>query len=108
MANQYVRLLDARPLSANLTCDREKVLDLGAYRILVVDPRVQVTGQGNLILETSAVNEEGTWRTILTVALNAPAGMSEVVTFLRYVRWRTDNNVTGSPNVVVDIVAKQG
>jgi hypothetical protein len=34
--------------------------------------------------------------------------MSQVNAFLRFVRWRTDQNVTGSPVVIVDIVAKAG
>lgn len=84
------------------------MLDLGAYRVIVFDPRVLVTGQGSLILETSAVAEEGTWRTVLTIVLTATAAMSEVGSFLRYVRWRTDGSVSGNPVVVVDLVAKGG
>jgi hypothetical protein len=40
--------------------------------------------------------------------LGAAANMSQVNAFLRFVRWRTDQNVTGSPVVIVDIVAKAG
>lgn len=108
MASQYARLLDGRVLGPNQFCANDKVLDLGAYGRLEVDPRVLVTGGGNLILETAAVLEEGVWRTILTVPLGASANMSRINAFLRFVRWRTDQNVTGSPVVIVDIVAKAG
>ena len=69
MASQYARLLDGRVLGPNQFCANDMVLDLGAYGRLEVDPRVLVTGGGNLIIETAAVLEEGVWRTILTVPL---------------------------------------
>lgn len=108
MSSQYARLLEARPLGPSQVCANDKVLDLGAYGRLEIDPTVLVTRQGNLIVETASVNEEGAWRTILTVPLTATASLSQVVSFLRFVRWRTDNNVSGSPVVIVDLVAKAG
>ncbi len=108
MASQYNRLLDSRVLAPNLTASPQAVLDLGAYTQLELDPRVLVTGAGNLIVETASVNEEGAWRTIATIALNATSPIVQVLSFLRFVRWRTDGQVTGTPTVVVDVMAKGG
>jgi hypothetical protein len=108
MAGQYIRLMDTRVLGPNLICPREQVADLGAYTTLEIDPRVLVTGAGNLIVETASVNEEGAFRTIATIALTATSGIIQITSFLRYVRWRTDANVTGTPTVVLDVMAKGG
>jgi len=108
LASQYNRLLDSRVLGPNPSAPPQCVLDLGAYTQLEIDPRVLVTGAGNLIIETASVNEEGTWRTIATIALNATSPLVQVLSFLRFVRWRTDGQVTGTPTVVVDLVAKGG
>lgn len=106
MGSQSARLLDTRKLNPNDICPREQVLDLGAYRFLVIDPRILTTGQGNLFIETAAINDEQAWRIIATIPLTAVSNMIEIATFLRFVRWRTDNNVTGTPTVVVDVIAK--
>jgi hypothetical protein len=109
MSSQYVRLLDARVLAPSQVCPIDKVVDLGAYGKLEIDPRVMTVGNGgNLIVETSATNEDGSWRTIATIPLNAVANLLQVTSFLRFVRWRTDAAVAGSPVVIVDILAKEG
>ncbi len=108
MAGQYVRLLDTRSLAANLFAPPQSVLDLGAYRVIVVDCRFAVLGSaGNLIIETASVNEEGAWRTALTIPVNAAPALLEITLFGRYIRWRTDQNVAGGPVATVDLVAKE-
>lgn len=109
MPSQYVRLMDTRTLGPSQTCPRELVVDLGAFRAIVLDPRIlTVGGAGNLLIETASVNEEGAFRVVATIVLTATAAMSEIPVFLRYIRWRTDAGVTGNPVVVVDLVAKGG
>jgi hypothetical protein len=101
--------MDMRGLTASLTQPREQVLDLGAFRILVLDPRIITLGAGgNIIVETASVNEEGAFRTIAPIPLNAVSAMIEVTTFLRFVRWRTDALVAGNPVALIDVMAKDG
>ena len=109
MASQQFRLMDARTLGPNESSDSSTILYLGAYSVLVLDPRVLKTGSaGSVIIETSATKEPGTWRDVHTFPVNNAAAMTTVATFLRYVRWRTSSDVAGSPNVVIDGVAKGG
>lgn len=109
MSSQYVRLLDARALGPNQASPVDRVVDLGAYGRLEIDPRVMTVGSaGSLLIETSATGEDGSWRTIATIALTESANMVQVTSFLRYVRWTTSGSVAGAPVVIVDIVAKQG
>ena len=108
MAGQYVRILDTRALSSNLSCPDNNVVDLGAYRVVVVDCRLAALGTGgNLIIETSSVKEDGTWRTALSIPLNANPNLLEITLFARFIRWRTDGAVAGNPVATVDLVAKE-
>lgn len=108
MAGQYVRILDTRALTANLFCPDNNVVDLGAFRVVIIDCRLAVLGAGgNLIIETASVKEEGAWRTVVSIPLNAAPNLLEVTTFLRYIRWRTDGAVAGGPVATVDLVAKE-
>lgn len=109
MTNLYARLLDTRVLGPSQYCPPERVLDLGAYGILVLDPRIMTVGTaGNLLIETASLMEEGAWRVVATIPLNATSAIVAVTPFLRYVRWRTDAAVAGNPVVLVDLVAKNG
>ncbi len=106
MASQYVRLMDTRVVTPSAV--GTNVADLGAFETIVLDPRILVTGGGQLYIETSAVNEEGGWRIVHTIELNATSNLVTISNFLRYVRWRAHSNVTGTPTVLLDLVAKGG
>ncbi len=108
MAGQYARFLDARALAPNAVCPDNNVVDFGAFRVVIVDCRLVVLGTGgNLIIETASVKEEGAWRTVVQIPLNAAPLLLEVQTFARYLRWRTDGAVAGGPVATVDLVAKE-
>jgi hypothetical protein len=101
--------LDARVVSANERQPREQVIDLGGYRQVVIQARIMKPGSaGNLLIEDAAVNEEDAFgRAVATFSVVNGAPPAEVTAFLRFLRWRGDANVAGSPVMIVDIVAKE-
>jgi hypothetical protein len=108
LSAEYLRLLDPRTITANDVQPRDQVADLGAYRQLMIHLRLLKVGTaGNLLIQDAAVNEEDAFRTIATISLSAASNPVEITAFLRYVRWKADTGVTGSPVVVVDLVAKE-
>lgn len=111
MASQYSRFLPLQTLTANQTMPRDEVLDVGAYNKLQIQLRVLVAGSGgNVKIQHAAVNEPDAYKDLsgATVALNATTNQFVTVSdFLRYLRWVTDGAVTGSPAVLIDIIAKE-
>ena len=111
MASQYVRLLDSRTLNANDAMLERDAVDLGAYRIIVAQIRMGKVGTaGNILLETSLTNEPGTFVAIPNVTWAANVATPAVLVgeaFGRYVRWKADNAVAGSPVVTIDVLAKE-
>ncbi len=119
MSSQYVRIADARVLSANQTSPREQVADLGAYRTLQVAVRGLRAGTATdvnttVVLEHAATNEDEAYLAInsTSVRVDTTAPMAvvyvEVPSFMRFVRWRSGSgNFSGGPMVVIDIVAKE-
>ena len=114
MASQFVAILPKKTLLANSFMKDDDIVDLGAYRVLVCDCWVSKPGtgtaQGKVVLQTSAIkNNEDEWRDIASWIIDSTGtgGMVEVATFLRFVRWRTDNNVAGSPVAGISLIAKE-
>jgi hypothetical protein len=118
MASKYVRLMDPTTLSASLTQDRDLIVDLGAYKNLIILARILKAGSGGgkVKLKTAAVLGEPTgWVDLLdvsaaTVEVSVDATgntMKAVNYFLRYVRWECDGSVGGSPVATIDIIAKE-
>ncbi len=111
MASQYSRFLPLQTLSSTQTMPRDEVLDLGAYNTLQIQLRVLVAGSGgNVKIQHAAVNEPDAFKDLsgASAALNATGNHFVTVTnFLRYLRWVTDGSVSGSPAVLIDIIAKE-
>ena len=109
MASLFGELLPPSQLSASQKMDTKDVLDLGAYSVLQIQPRVLTAGgAGNLKIQHSSRNIDGTFVDLASVALNATSNTLVTVTnFLRYVRWVTDGAVAGTPVAACDIVAKE-
>lgn len=111
MASVYHRLMPFQTLAATQTMPRDEVFDAGAYTKLQIQTRVLVAGSaGNVKLQHAAVNEPDAFKDIsgASWALNATSNnFTTINDFLRYVRWITDNGVTGSPSVIIDFIAKE-
>lgn len=110
MASQYVRLLDATSLSASKESPLDKILDLGAYTQLNCQLKLIKMGTGGTIkIYHSATNEPDSFlSTGASWDLNTGTGaFIQITGFLRYIKWVTDTNVTGSPVVLIDIIAKE-
>ena len=108
MAGIYRRLLDARAMSGSEVCERQDVLDLGAYRTLQLHVRVLKAGTGgSLKIQHTAQLQPEAWLDLgLPIALIATSdALTTETDFLRFVRWIT-SNAAGSPVAVVDVVAK--
>jgi hypothetical protein len=115
MAGQSIRLLDAIVLSANKEQPRDQVVDVGAYRQLVIQGRVLKAGTGvgggKLKIQHSAVNEAGTFEDLSSASWVVDSTAASAVvssdTFLRYIRWVCDASVAGTPVMIVDVIAKE-
>lgn len=115
MASTYKRLLDPRALSASTQSPDDGVLDLGAYRQLVLDARLLKvgtgTGGGRVKIQHAAVNEPDAWRDLAGVSWvvdsTGTGGVLEATVFLRYIRWVADASVAGAPVVLIDLIAKE-
>ncbi len=110
MASRYWRVLDVRKLTASLEQPRDQYIDAGAFAHLEVDVRVVVAGTaGNIKLQHAAVNEPDAFRDLATMSWPLTGAGSFLFTdhFLRYIRWVTDAGLTGSPQVIIDIVGKE-
>lgn len=111
MASLYHRFLPYQTVSASQTMTRDEVFDAGAYRVLEVQCRVVVAGGGGSIkLQHAAVNEPDAFMDVSGGSWNLNATSKNyysVTGFLRYLRWVTDGSVSGSPAVLIDIIAKE-
>jgi hypothetical protein len=111
MASEYVRILDTRTLAANDAMPEKEALDLGAYRVLVVQIRVMKAGTGGAVkLQSSLTNEVGSFVDIPTLTWNVNAASNTVTAsgeYGRYVRWAADGAVAGGPVVLIDVLAKE-
>ena len=110
MASEYRRLLDPSTAKATVFQELREAWDAGAYRVLEVHVRVLKAGTGgNIILQHAAVNEEDAYLDLAnaSTALNGQGAYLTISNFLRFIRWRTDGAVAGSPVVMIEIIAKQ-
>jgi hypothetical protein len=111
MASAYRRLLEPRSFSSDENQPLFEAWDAGNFRVLEVDFCVLKTGTaGNLKLQHAAINVEESFIDIATISADLTASghdYQEVTKFLRYVRWKVDGTVTGSPVAFIDIIAKE-
>lgn len=110
MASLYVRLLDARTLTANFLPERDDAIDAGAYTTVHFDCRMLKVGSGgNVFVEHAAVNEPDAFRALAgaTWACTGAGAYVAVTGFLRFLRVRGDGAVAGAPVVILDLVAKE-
>lgn len=106
-ANQAYRMLDRRVITPNETSE---ILDLGPFKTLCVSIWVAAAGSaGTIELQHAAISEPNAFTTVgSAVNLNATGvNVQYHTSFLRYVRWLSSGAVAGSPEVVIDVIAKE-
>jgi hypothetical protein len=107
-SNQSFRILDRRVIRSDETSE---IIDLGAFRTLCVCIRVAVGGGGGgtIELQHAAIAEPSAFTPLgNTVNLIDPTVNVQTQTgFLRYIRWLASSNIAGSPEAVIDIIAKE-
>lgn len=117
MAGQYMRLADSVVITTGLAQDRDQVVDVGAYRQVLLHARVLRTGSGGSVkIQHAATNEGDAWedlyqdddQTAVTWALTGTGDVQSSSKFLRYLRWAASGTVSGGPvRVTIDLVAKE-
>ena len=110
MSNESKRLLDPRVLGADDTQDVKDAYDAGAFDKLEIQARFLKSGSaGNLILQHAAVNEEDSYISLGTAswATTGSGGHISISNFLRFIRWKADGSVAGTPVAMIDIIAKR-
>lgn len=110
MASEYRRLLDPGTAKPDVFQELREAWEAGAFRVLEVHVRVLKAGTGgNIILQHAAVNEDDAYLDLAgsTTVLTGSGAYFTISSFLRFIRWRTDGGVAGSPVVMIDIIAKE-
>ena len=107
----YFRLQDLNTITGTGAQRIEEAIDVGAYRTLVVQCRKPVGGTSvTLVLQHAAILEEDAFTDIASPTFDIGTVGNEVETFtdtLRYVRWNVSAYSSGSPQFMIDVVARE-
>ena len=110
---QVMRLKKTRATHASEFSDKYDVFDAGGYKSLEFMVGQTGTATGNINIEHSSVNEEGTFLPLSPVvqhdlALGTGYYRYNASDFLRFVRWKVDSDIGGNTPVVwIDVIAKE-
>jgi len=108
-ASRMIRMLPRRVVKQ---AETSEIADLLEYKTICAQIRVPTAGvtTGTIELQHAAVCAPSAFVTLGSAVTLLTAGTNNVqyhTSFLRYLRWRVSDTIGGSPEVIVDIIAKE-
>lgn len=109
--NTYVRLLEPTIFSAGDVQDPARTIDAGAYFLVAAHLRVlSAGGGGTLRLQHAGDNSEddADWHDLGAIALNGTQTFVSTgfISFLRYLRWKVDGDLSGAAVATIELILK--